>query len=101
MKVTQEQFETRGDQLVVLVPDLKKESDGGVIIPDSVLAERAKEMGVNEFFEVVKIGNEVKYIKEGDFVLVKRVEFVPVEATNKGFRVAVAREYDVVGYYTK
>ncbi len=101
MKVTQEVFKTKKDQLVVLVPDLKKESDKGVIIPDSVLEQRAKDAGVNEFFEVVAVGSEVKETEVGEFVLVKRVDFVPVEATQVGFRVAVCREYDVVGYYTK
>jgi co-chaperonin GroES (HSP10) len=100
MKVTQEQFKTVKDQLVVLVPDLSEKSDGGIVIPDTVLAQRALERGVNEFFEVVEKGEDCKSIMIGDFILVKRLDFVPVESTQVGFRVAVAKEYDVVGYYS-
>jgi len=99
MKVTQEVFKTTRDQLVVLIPVLKNETESGIIIPESVLQERLKEKGLNEFVEVVAVGGEVKEIKVGDRVLVQRKQEVPVEATDKDYTVAVVREYDVVGFY--
>ena len=101
MKVTQENFKTLKDQLVVLVPELKKETESGIVIPETVLAERMKERGVNEFFKVIAVGEDVKTIKVGDFVLCSRVLPVPVQATDSDFKVAIAREYDVVGFVTK
>jgi co-chaperonin GroES (HSP10) len=99
MKVTQDSFKTRKDQLVVLIPELKKETESGIIIPESVLAERLQQRGGDVFFEVIAVGSEVTDIKVGDKVLVSRVQDVPVEANDPTFKVGVCREYDVVGFY--
>lgn len=99
MNVTQEMYKPTKDNIVVLVPELKKTTESGIHIPDTVLAQRAKEKGVNQFCEVVAVGPECKEVKIGSFVLASRVIELPVESGNPEFKVATAREYDVVGYY--
>lgn len=99
MKVTQEVFKTTRDQLVVLIPELKRETEGGILIPESQLKEAAKDRMT--FYEVIERGNEVKEVQVGDFVLVARYTELPsslVQADNEKFVVAVCREYDVTGY---
>lgn len=102
MKVTQEVFKTTKDQLVVLIPELKSVTEKGIHLPETVLAERLKDRGLNEFLEVVGVGPEVPVeINVGDFVLVSRVAEVPVQADDEDYKVGVCRAYDVVGYYSK
>ena len=100
MKVGQDQFKTTRDQLVILIPELKRTTEGGVAIPDSILKENARTRLT--FYEVLSRGAEVKEVMPGDYVLVNRFTEFPntlVAPDKEGFTVAVCREYDVVGYF--
>lgn len=99
MKVTQDMLKTTRDQIVVLVPNLKLETESGITIPQSVLEGRMRDRGLNEFFEVVAVGNEVREVKVGSKVLITRITELPVEANDEEFKVFVGREYDVVAFY--
>lgn len=97
MKVTQETFKPVKDLVVVLFPKIKRTTEGGVMLPESVVNNTLKDK--EKFVEVIAVGPEVKQVSVGNYVLLTRAQEVPVEATDEEFVVCVAREYDVLGFH--
>lgn len=100
MDIKQADFYPLKDNIVVKVAILKLKSDGGVIIPDSVLEQRAKERGINRFIEVVAVGPDCKRVQVGMRVLaVKPPMALPhVVSDDPGFELGFMGEYSIEGY---
>ena len=100
MSIRQQEYKPLKDNVVVKVPELKKESEKGIIIPDSVMEQRAKERGVNMFLEVVAVGPDTKRISVGMRVLSVKspMELPGVVADDETFKLGFVPEYVIEGY---
>ena len=100
MNIKQRDFYPLKDNIVVKVPQLKKKSDGDIIIPDSVLEKRAKELGVNMFLEVISVGPDTKQIKVGMKILTQKkpMELPFIDSDDEAFVLGFVGEYAIEGY---
>lgn len=101
MDIRQSQYKPCKDNVVVKVAELSKKTDKGIIIPDSVMEQRAKEKGVNMFLEVIAVGPDTKLIRPGMKVLsVKAPMQLPnVICDEEDYKLAFFPEYTIEGYY--
>lgn len=100
MNIKQADFYPLKDNIVVKVPQLKKETEKGLIIPDSILEKRAKEQGVNLFLEVVAVGPDTKKIKVGMKILTQKkpMELPFIDSDDEAFVLGFVGEYAIEGY---
>lgn len=100
MDIKQADYYPLKDNIVVKVANLKLTTDKGIIIPDTVLEQRARERGVNRFIEVVAVGPDCKRVEVGMRVLsVKPPMQLPhVLCDEEGYELGFMGEYSVEGY---
>jgi chaperonin GroES len=76
------------DQLLVKVPDEKKETDGGIVLPDTHSADRPQRG------TVISRGEDVKVVQVGDEVVFRRYSPDIVEIDGEKFW--ILKEEDVI-----
>ncbi len=60
-------FKAVGHNIVVKAPKISEKTESGIIKPESIIKEEKSKL--NDFLEVLSVGNEVKEISVGDEVL--------------------------------
>lgn len=97
-------FKPLKDNVIVKLPQLKKVSDGGVLLPQSVIEKRAKDRGLSVYLEVVAVGPDCKKVEVGMKVLTyKAPMLLPNEDASTPeeeveFVLAFVGEYAIEGY---
>lgn len=93
MSKTEFKIDCVGDNILITLPDVKEETESGIIKDEATLAKEAKEAMDSHITEVVSVGENVKTVKVGDKVMIRNAQ-VPIFTVN-GTRYGGIKEYDV------